>query len=523
MVVLLVVGAGCVAPASPTPADRPGYENGYAYDDPIDIDSTDGLTAEEREKVVARAMARVERIRGIEFQLDVPVRVITREEYRQQVTGGGDDGPGGEETYQQVKHEALFLVGGNEDAIRREQENNAAAVQGYYDVGDDEIVIVADGETPVIDEVTLAQELFHAYQFRHLVPDRLPRGATDDTIVAWRAVIEGDANLVDRIYERRCRTEWNCLRERPSDRSTGDDDGPGIHRGIYLLQYFPYAEGEGYVRTLRAEGGWERVNELYEDMPTSTEQVIDGSGDPPTRVTVPDRSTDDWERVERSFGRRSGTVGQYGIAAMFGYTVVDEDRDPVVERSAFLNTDGPNGSAVLNYGVDPASGWAGDRLYPYRNERGETAYVWQIEWDTEAEAREFVTAYERILEDSGARRLDGSRYAIASGPFADAYSVRRSGRTVTIVNAPSAETLQEVHGPRQPGVRPLTASPRLGIAPSTNASMVSWTSVTNPGTPSGISVGGPRRSDAERSGPPGARSSDAGPSVVAPGSPSDSF
>ncbi|MFB6129612.1 MAG: hypothetical protein ABEJ28_02195, partial [Salinigranum sp.] len=59
-----------------------GWEAGYWYDEPIAVDQSDGLNRSEREAFVARTMARVEKIRDLEFEQSVPVKVISRAEYR---------------------------------------------------------------------------------------------------------------------------------------------------------------------------------------------------------------------------------------------------------------------------------------------------------------------------------------------------------------------------------------------------------------------------------------------------------
>lgn len=495
MVLLAVVLAGCSAPvaddsgtgARPDPSgDVKGWENGYWYNESIGVDDSDGLDDREQAALISRAMARVEKVRGIEFDRNVPVRVTTREEYRDRVTGGSDGGSStsGEATFQQAKHEALFLVGSAEDATERERENDAQAVQGYYDVSNEEIVIVADGETPTIDEVTLAQELFHAYQFRNLVPEQLPAGATEDTVTAWVAVIEGDANLVDRIYERHCRTEWDCVRESPGGpgndggESGGNDSAEqgnrGIHMGIYLLQYFPYAEGEEYVRDTRANGGWEAVDGLYEDMPDSTGQIIDGSNGSPSVVSVDDRSGPGWERVERDRGRESGTIGQYGIATMFAYTIYDDRNESLVDRERFLNLedDGSvNGTEPLDYGLEPAIGWDGDRLYAYRSDDGRRGYVWRIAWEDSRQAERFREAYVELLSYRGASAAGGDGvYRIDSGPFAGGYYVSQRGDTVTIVSGPDVEALEAIHSPVGPSsaVTPAIRAPDAGLVASSS-------------------------------------------------------
>jgi hypothetical protein len=104
-----------------------------------------------------------------------------------------------------------------------------------------------------------------------------------------------------------------------------------------------------------------------------------------------------------------------------------------------------------NYSHPLTTGWKGDRLLPYVRAdsaaTGETGYVWKIEWATDADAREFRGAYVDLLRHHGGTAVDGSEttYRITEGPFADAFSVRRQGATVTIVNAPTVADLDAVY------------------------------------------------------------------------------
>jgi hypothetical protein len=462
---------------SPTPrpdpaTDRRGWEGGYWYDDPVAVTPGDGLDESELDAVVARAMARVELIRGIEFDRDVPVRVLSRDEYRaESASGGGGSGADGgsrdARIFDSGRYRALFLVGDRENATRREQETRSQSILGYYDVGEDRIVIVSDAETPTLDEVTLAQELAHAYQFRTL-DLRLPRNPTDDEVRGLVALIEGDANLVDRLYEKRCEGAWECVGSSETgaggggagdagtggDTETGDaaDRDPGgnasgVHMGLYLLEYFPYAEGESLVRDARADGGWDAVANLYENPPRSSEQVIHPrkiGRDSPERVDVPDRSGEAWRRVPRPDGGSTATIGEAGIATMFMYGAYDDRPGAVVPRSAFLNVaDGRvNETDPIDYALNYSTGWAGDALAVYDRPDGSIGYVWRIRWDDADEAREFVDGYRALL--SYRDGTDRGAYWQLEGDFGGAYAVRVEGRTVTIVHAPTADGLDGV-------------------------------------------------------------------------------
>ena len=93
-VVVVLVLAGCsagyqTAPEAPEPSDppadpaeHPGYYDGYWHNDTFDVNPENGLTDAEVEAIVDRAMARVQLIRGLRFDADVEVELVTREEFQ---------------------------------------------------------------------------------------------------------------------------------------------------------------------------------------------------------------------------------------------------------------------------------------------------------------------------------------------------------------------------------------------------------------------------------------------------------
>ena len=113
---------------TPDGGDVVGWENGYWYDDSLSINDSDGLSDAELDAVVARSMARVERVRGVEFDEDVDVTVRSRAEYRNGSQSGSVGS--GDRAYQNVRNRALFLVGSDADATAVAEQNRGSAVLG---------------------------------------------------------------------------------------------------------------------------------------------------------------------------------------------------------------------------------------------------------------------------------------------------------------------------------------------------------------------------------------------------------
>lgn len=458
--VTLVVLSGCTAPVpnapvyeggvdapDDPPSDVLGWEQGVWHNESIDVDASDGLDQRELDLTVARAMARVEYIRGVEFDKPVDVTIVDRAEYRNQSRSGNYSDS--LRTFDNAKFEALFLVGEREDALAIQESNRGSSVLGYYSPRSDEIVIVSDTQEPSIEETTLGHELVHAMQFRTFEPDF--ERPTRDRVNANDGLIEGDARAVDQAYRDRCGDEWSCV----SPPANGGGGGGGdLHLGIYLLKYFPYSDGPTFVRYVKAQGGWEAVNDLYDAPPRSSEQVMDPSKygvDEPTDVELADRTSDDWRRVTPEGRAPYAEVGVGGITAMFAYPAYDQSRDGhVVHPQEFLNVT-PNGEVSsldpIDYDINYTAGWDGEKLHIYENDAGEIGYVWRIAWDSPEDATEFQRGYVRLLRYWGAEERGDSVYVIPEGEsdFADAFRVTVDDDTVTIVNAPTTDQLDDVY------------------------------------------------------------------------------
>jgi len=473
------------------PTDRLGWEAGYWHNESIAVDNSDGMNESERRAAVARAMARVEYVRQLEFEVNgtIPISVRSREAFRNRTLGGGPNHSEAVRTFENGKFEATFLVGENEGALATQRTNRAATTGGYYDLRNDSIVLISDTGKPQFDgEETLAQEVGHALQdTRFNVTAMRQSVETRDALNGQNGLVEGDGNLIDERYMERCGDEWECIPEPEGSNALGGGGAGDVHVGINMLRYFPYSDGPPFIEYHYDRGGWDRIDAMYEDPPVSAEQIIYPGAYPderPTNVTLRDATSDDWQRVRPDERPARETLGQSAITTMFAYTWFDADYRRrglgVVDRETFLNIE--NGQVdtqgdLFDYGIPYSSGWDGDTLHVYARTGGngtgttgagangtavtapgddgttadgaaETAYVWRIEWESRGEATEFVEGYRALLQYWGGQRVpdrDGVwRIDDQASPFTDAYAVRQSGTTVTLVNAPAVADLPDV-------------------------------------------------------------------------------
>jgi hypothetical protein len=466
--VAVVVLAGCVGfvefgsiaePDANRPdpdADTRGWEDGFWWNDDVAVDASDGLTTAELEVVVARMMARIERLRGHEYASDVDVTVISRATYRDRQSTDWDVTLVDEQLW-----EATFVLGEDEPVDDAFDDVYGTAVQGYY--SDGRIVVIGD-ETDGgvhVPRSVLVHELVHALQDQRL--SIAVDGTTRDGRLAARSVVEGDATYVEYLYEQRCANEtWSCVASGDPTDGGGESESPTYDRGLFVSTYAPYAAGATFVAALQDRGDWDAVDAAFADRPASTAQVIHPAAypdDPPVDVTIPDRSSSRWERVGPT-----QRVGEATAYAMFW----DNGQIP---RSHYRSND----AAVTPFTYDHplTDGWRGDALAAYRRDDGD-GYVWKTTWETQADARAFHDAYLSLLASHDAVERGDGVYVIRDGPFADAFRVALHGNTVLVVNAPTVDALDEIHDPRDADRSPDRLWARLpaigdGIATATTS------------------------------------------------------
>lgn len=422
--------------------DTIGWENGVWYNEPIEVNQTDGLSDEELDLFVAQSMARVEVLRDAEFIRDIEVDVRPRQQTpRGNVVVVGSTEPTAP-SFDELTLQAMLLTEETTDGDRISQQAQQEGVLGYYLIGQDRLVIITDDpEGLTIRGSTLIHELNHGLQDqRHdLAADRF-QPPTQDAKFAADLLVEGESMYIEQLYLERCRTnEWTCIPvPQTSSEETAPQTSPPTGVSLRVLSFFPYSEGPNYVESLYSNGGWDAVDAAFDDPPTTARAAYDGTSDPTTfpALTDPDGN---WTRFDARGVNGTESVGQPGLYMLFWHQSYRHDIGVISPQTLFAT----DGRGPYTYTAGPAAHFVADELTPYT--KGDSGgYIWQTEWDDPQSATEFRLAYESILRGHGGVSPAPGVWTIATGGYADHFRVYQSGTTVVIVNAETAAGADEL-------------------------------------------------------------------------------
>lgn len=251
-------------------------------------------------------------------------------------------------------------------------------VLGFYNRETKTVYVVSERErwTPN-DVITLAHEYAHALQDQHfdIKAGYEARKGNNDQQLAYQALVEGDATLLQSVYALRFLTEAQRVSERgeSSGRSSALDTAPLILKRELL---FPYDDGATFLITQFLEGSWAAVDAVWRDPPASTEQVLHPekyrAREAPVPVSMPDLQAylaGDWQLVEEN------TLGE-----LDWHILIEQFTDAATAGRA-------------------AGGWGGDRYQFLRRgpDGGGLLFASRLAWDTERDASEFFDAYQRAV------------------------------------------------------------------------------------------------------------------------------
>jgi hypothetical protein len=312
----------------------------------------------------------VEESRGLPF-LEVPtVTILDQDSFtmrvnQQLVTEIDDD--------EVANQSALFMLLGmldeGDDLKQMLVDLYTEQVAGFYDPDAEELVVPVsvDGITP-LQEITIAHELTHAltdqhFDFNDEYERRVDEGTGDDA-TGMLALIEGDATYQQFLYLESLSpadAAAAALEALAIDTSILNDSPAWLQKDLA----FPYEQGFNFTRYLVSQDGLRGIDKAYQDLPVSSEQILDPSkylrGELPEELSPLTVSLAGWDLVDEA------SFGEWGVRLLLTDTL-------------------PPGDVA-----QAAAGWGNDTYREFR--RGDdTAFAWSYLAESVEDAEDLANA-----------------------------------------------------------------------------------------------------------------------------------
>jgi hypothetical protein len=219
----------------------------------------------------------VEDERELDFDHPVHIDFLTPEEYS--AAARADEAELTDEDRAEIEDSeallrALGLVSDDVDLFDATNDLSDAGTLAYYDDTTNRIT-VRGTEMTVDLQATLVHELTHALQDQHFDLGRLREFETTGESAAFRAVVEGDASLVEENYvgafDDADMEEYQATIDEQLEAVPYD----GIPSFLTASFSAPYALGTPLVGIVQADGGWDAVDDMLVTPPTTEVELLD--------------------------------------------------------------------------------------------------------------------------------------------------------------------------------------------------------------------------------------------------------
>ncbi len=249
-------------------------------------------------------------------------------------------------------------------------------IYSLYDADTQRIYVAADSATSGPDgAISLAHELTRALQDQHfdVAANRMARRSNNDQLLAYDALVVGDASLSETIYALRYVPE-----ARSFDPTSEETLSPALASAPLVVQrelMFLFDSGLAFILDPFLDGSWDALAEIWADPPSSTAQVLHPdkylAGIAPREINLPDLNAmlgPAWRTLD------DNTLGELDLRIL-----LEQYLDHSIAEQA-------------------ADGWAGDRYQLLRRDAdGAVVFAMSTTWDTARDAREFFVAYQQAV------------------------------------------------------------------------------------------------------------------------------
>jgi hypothetical protein len=167
---------------------------------------------------------------------------------------------------------------------------------GFYD-HDENRVVMGVPELNTLFEVTLVHQLTHALDDQHFGLER-PRlhGRSDESALAFRALVEGDARRVELAYQATLTDAERTDLGTESAAAAPALDPDTYPEVIQLEDDFASSDGQAFVQALVENGGTAALDRAFRRPPRTTEEIQEPdtylAGTAPTDVDTPPADAD---------------------------------------------------------------------------------------------------------------------------------------------------------------------------------------------------------------------------------------
>ncbi len=218
-----------------------------------------------------------EKERGLTFEHPVEIEFMAEDDFKAQVTTADEDLSTEDKlkvTQTESSFRALGLIGGDVDLQKSQNDIQGGGTLAYYSP-EDKKVRVRGTELDVATRVTLAHELTHALQDQHYDLTRLQDMKTDGESTAFRALVEGDATVVENAYIDQLSSADAAAYDDQNKEQADTADYENDPQVLVASFTSPYIIGPPFVEALKAKGGNNAINDALENPPTSEAALLD--------------------------------------------------------------------------------------------------------------------------------------------------------------------------------------------------------------------------------------------------------
>lgn len=280
----------------------------------------------------------------------------------------------------------------------------------YYDPGSTTFYVVMQNLPAQMMQTVYSHELYHGFQDQHFDLDAFlltqqPQKLNDDEILARQSVVEGEATYMMTLVgmkmmlgavpepsmlqmginmqaQMSAASLLKMLKSGILSQSLQGD----LEKAVAAMDDIPpflietlvgaYLKGMKFIFQIQQKG-WDKVTSLYSNPPVSSEQILYPekwlADEKPIKLQWPDFKNQEvfsgWELLEKN------TLGEIQWRIIFSEHQMAET------------------------GQSAAAGWNGDRFAVLENRvTGKLLLLIYSSWDTQADADEFYTAYEKLLK-----------------------------------------------------------------------------------------------------------------------------